>query len=391
MKHHACLLGVPIMVSALALIGVADHQQEDLDSDGDGMSDAYERFFGLDPDNPADAHLDSDGDGLSNLQEFARLTDPLAPDTDRDGFDDGVDANPISRAYIQWGAPRFTTGDRYDYVRPDWCLGACKQGGEWLVDATTTQSAWHVASTEPPDMGSLSIALDRTILTNNLRYAVHYLGASNSSLYVDLLDTNSAVVGGGDLYGNLITGSNQEEFVRLTLPLVELTNAAVVRLRRGTGEVTVFESQLYIDENGNGLDANQERQLGTSDYLVDAGGDASATNSPGGGNSTNSPEDGNDNNSPGGGNENVNPGGGNNGGNADQSGVIYVDQAKGNDTFSGHATHVSANKGPKKTVHGGLAIAATNDVIVIKSGYYHENLNIHGKDVQVVIEGTVRL
>ena len=386
-------MGVPLLVSALALIGVADHHPEDPDTDGDGMPDAYELFFGLNPENCADAHLDSDGDGLNNLQESVKMVDPRAPDTDLDGFVDSIDSNPISRAYIQWGAPQFTTGDRYDYVRPEWCLGAYKTGGEWLVDIATTQSAWHVAATEPPDMGSLSVELDRTILTNNLRYAVHYLDTSNSSLYVDLLDTNGAVVGNGDLFGNLMTGSNQEAFVRLDLPLVECTNAAVVQLRRGTGEVTVFESQLYVDEDGDELDADQERQIGTSDYMVSTDGSGitdydecfgggSSTNSPGVGNSSNHPEVGDDDN---------NPGNGNNHGQNDEPGVIYVDQAKGNDNFTGHSQHISAHKGPKKTIHGGLSIASPNDIVIIKSGNYHEDLNIQGKGVTVKIEGTVRL
>lgn len=46
------------------------------DYDGDGMSDAYESAFGLDPFQD-DADQDSDGDGYTNLQEFQRDSDPL--------------------------------------------------------------------------------------------------------------------------------------------------------------------------------------------------------------------------------------------------------------------------------------------------------------------------
>ncbi len=46
------------------------------DSDGDGLPDEWERAYGLDPANPADADLDKDGDGLSNRDEFAAGTDP---------------------------------------------------------------------------------------------------------------------------------------------------------------------------------------------------------------------------------------------------------------------------------------------------------------------------
>jgi len=51
-----------------------------LDSDGDGMSDAWEIAQGLDPDDPADAELDSDGDGESNAEEFFAGSDPYADD-----------------------------------------------------------------------------------------------------------------------------------------------------------------------------------------------------------------------------------------------------------------------------------------------------------------------
>ncbi len=47
-----------------------------VDSDGDGLPDAWETQYGLDRLNPADAALDSDGDGLTNLQEFQLGTDP---------------------------------------------------------------------------------------------------------------------------------------------------------------------------------------------------------------------------------------------------------------------------------------------------------------------------
>jgi len=146
--RQSFLLGIPILVSALALIGaVAYNQASNPDANGARMTDAYEayaRFFGLNPTNlAADARMDFDDDHLNNLQEFAQLTDPFAPDTDRDGFDDDVDAKPISRAYIQWGAPQFTAGDRYDYAHPDWFLAAYKNGGEWVRILTKVNTCSH--------------------------------------------------------------------------------------------------------------------------------------------------------------------------------------------------------------------------------------------------------
>ncbi len=47
------------------------------DSDSDGMPDAWEKKFNLDPQNAADSALDRDGDGYTNIEEFINGTDPV--------------------------------------------------------------------------------------------------------------------------------------------------------------------------------------------------------------------------------------------------------------------------------------------------------------------------
>jgi hypothetical protein len=47
------------------------------DTDTDGMPDAWETFFGLNPTSAADATGDPDGDGLTNLQEFQAGRHPV--------------------------------------------------------------------------------------------------------------------------------------------------------------------------------------------------------------------------------------------------------------------------------------------------------------------------
>ncbi len=65
------------------------------DMDADGMLDAWEIRFGLDPMDSGDSDLDYDEDGLTNRQEFdyfeetGEYLNPRDPDTDRDGFKDG--------------------------------------------------------------------------------------------------------------------------------------------------------------------------------------------------------------------------------------------------------------------------------------------------------------
>ena len=70
----------------------------DVDTDGDGLKDAWEERFGLDPnDGDSDGDMipddeeDGDMDGLDNGQEQSIGTDPTMDDTDMDGYKDGVE------------------------------------------------------------------------------------------------------------------------------------------------------------------------------------------------------------------------------------------------------------------------------------------------------------
>ncbi len=59
------------------------------DTDGDGMPDGWEVFYGLNPLDPDDAQEDPSGSGLTNLEEYYFGTNPLKADTDGDGLKDG--------------------------------------------------------------------------------------------------------------------------------------------------------------------------------------------------------------------------------------------------------------------------------------------------------------
>lgn len=88
-------------------IGLDPHAADSLDDgtpdgerdlDGDGLTNLEELLLGTDPLNPdsdcsgiIDGDKDFDGDGLSNAEELALGTDPLNPDTDGDGVDDGIE------------------------------------------------------------------------------------------------------------------------------------------------------------------------------------------------------------------------------------------------------------------------------------------------------------
>jgi len=64
-----------------------------VDSDGDGQSDGWELFYGLDPAVP-DGMDDLDGDGVNNRDERVQQSNPSRADTDFDGMSDAVDPLP---------------------------------------------------------------------------------------------------------------------------------------------------------------------------------------------------------------------------------------------------------------------------------------------------------
>ncbi len=77
-------------INAFQIIG-SDVSPEQ-DSDGDGLPDAWENNYGLDPDDPEGdngADGDPDGDGLKNIVEYSLGTFPRNPDSDGDGLNDG--------------------------------------------------------------------------------------------------------------------------------------------------------------------------------------------------------------------------------------------------------------------------------------------------------------
>jgi len=68
--------------------------------------------------------------------------------------------------------------------------------------------------------------------------------------------------------------------------------------------------------------------------------------------------------------------------------VIFVDKEKGNDLLTGRSSIlVDSAEGPKKTVRSGIQEARDGDTIVIKGGWYKEDIDLSGKDVMLVLDG----
>ncbi|MFO1450857.1 MAG: hypothetical protein U1F61_22050 [Opitutaceae bacterium] len=63
-----------------------------VDTDRDGLPDAWEKTHGLDPQNPADAGADRNGDGYTNIEDFINGRDPRGPKIDWKDLKNNVDA-----------------------------------------------------------------------------------------------------------------------------------------------------------------------------------------------------------------------------------------------------------------------------------------------------------
>jgi len=89
------------------------------DTDGDGLSDNEEFYFGLDGYLTDPTNIDTDGDGLGDYQEWSIFgTDPTTNDTDSDNVTDDIDLFPLDPA--EWiDTDGDGVGDNQDYFPND--------------------------------------------------------------------------------------------------------------------------------------------------------------------------------------------------------------------------------------------------------------------------------
>jgi hypothetical protein len=71
-----------VVLSLKELGGWPDYKKAEapVDSDSDGMPDAWEKAHGLSFADPSDNNKDADGDGYTNVEEYLNGTDPRAPE-----------------------------------------------------------------------------------------------------------------------------------------------------------------------------------------------------------------------------------------------------------------------------------------------------------------------
>ncbi len=67
---------IPYEAEVCPFSGIPQPSMNQLDRDGDGITDDWEQKYGLDRYDTGDAQADRDGDGFTNLEEFIASTDP---------------------------------------------------------------------------------------------------------------------------------------------------------------------------------------------------------------------------------------------------------------------------------------------------------------------------
>ena len=217
------------------------------DGQDNGMGEWFDLFLGESAE-PWQSAADPDADGLDNLAEYTLLTDPLNPDTDLDGWDDDIDADPLSRAVYLWGEPRFTRGSTNLYSRPPWALHGLAIGGLPLFGGAYGY-AWTLFSQED----ALLMPLDRAAFSNDLWLAAV---ASGGALSAGILDSNLV-----ELAGPFPLAAASGPWLTNRLPLSAFAGAGAVSLRSSPGGAEVVASLLYIDTDGDGFDDSQNAQL----------------------------------------------------------------------------------------------------------------------------------
>ncbi len=84
------------------------------DFDHDGLPNAYEQAYKLNPLDRTDSAADPDHDGLSTLVEYQIGTSPINPDSDSDGITDGaelaVGSNPSDTGSVPPASPKLQVG-----------------------------------------------------------------------------------------------------------------------------------------------------------------------------------------------------------------------------------------------------------------------------------------
>lgn len=116
-KEKACGRPIPADCEVCPICGMKQHVVKvEADSDKDGLPNDWEKKYGLNPNDPADAQLDADDDGFTNLEEFTAKTDPRNPKSHPDYFESLSVVGALQQTFLPFWFKNYTqirVGYRY--------------------------------------------------------------------------------------------------------------------------------------------------------------------------------------------------------------------------------------------------------------------------------------
>ncbi|RJQ77868.1 MAG: hypothetical protein C4519_12580 [Desulfobacteraceae bacterium] len=166
------------------------------DHDGDGLPIWWERYYGLNDQDPSDAARDDDGDGLEMLAEFRAKSDPRVADSDGDGLSDGdeVSMHGSDPTKTDTDGDRIDDGDEVNAYATN--PTAADSDGDGLDDAA--EILIHLTNPNRTDSDGDGLD-DRWEVANNLDPLGNDAaddrdadGLSNAAEYSRLTDPNDA-------------------------------------------------------------------------------------------------------------------------------------------------------------------------------------------------------
>ncbi len=162
-------------------------------------------------------------------------------------------------AFIPWGDSEHigTNDDIIDSNFPSWFGAAFKTGsGVW----DTNIPAWTVPSDDTND-AALEVFFNRSLLTNSLIVNLGYRDSTNASLSLDVLHLTNQSVLPSTLIENLLIGSGNDTSRTFNVPLD--LNAVGLQFRRGSGAITIRDTLLSPDSDGDGYSDSEEFAWGS--------------------------------------------------------------------------------------------------------------------------------
>jgi hypothetical protein len=113
--------------------------------------------------------------------------------------------------------------------------------------------------------------VDRSLLTSDLKMELDFEDTPDSVVHVQLLDETFAILQ-ANLVADITSGTATRISKKYAISLSENPEASLIAIvtSLNSGDFKLYSSVLYVDEDNDGLDSDQELQLGTSDLSVDS-------------------------------------------------------------------------------------------------------------------------